>query len=229
MTRRDLLALAVSAPLAAAGPVRIVLVGDSTVNDEGGWGPGFRSALGPNIVVINLAKNGRSSKSFRDEGLWAPALTAHADYILIQFGHNDQPGKGPDRETDAATTYRANLARYIDEAAAVGAKPVLVTSIVRRNFTSDGKIVRDALVPYVEAAREVAAQKKVPLIDLYTGTLRQAEALGPDGCAEIDALDPAGKRDHTHLGPKGRTTIGAIAAAEFLKLFPDLPSSLAAQ
>jgi lysophospholipase L1-like esterase len=229
MTRRDLLALAAAAPLAAAGPVRIVLVGDSTVNDEGGWGPGFRAAFRPDVTILNLAKNGRSSKSFRDEGLWAPALTAHADYILIQFGHNDQPGKGPDRETDAATTYRANLSRYIDEAVAAGARPVLVTSIVRRNFTPDGKIVRDALVPYVEAAREVAAQKKVPLIDLYTATLRQAESLGPDGCSEIDALDAAGKRDHTHLGPKGRMTIGAIAAAEFVKLFPDLQSYLAAQ
>src|SRR5215813_1991605 len=120
MTRRDLLALA-AAPLAAADPVRIVLVGDSTVNDEGGWGPGFRAAFRPEVAIVNLAKNGRSSKSFRDEGLWAPALTAHADYILIQFGHNDQPGKGADRETNAATTYRANLARYIDEAAAAGA------------------------------------------------------------------------------------------------------------
>jgi lysophospholipase L1-like esterase len=224
MTRRDLLLLAAAAPLAAADTIRIVLVGDSTVNDEGGWGPGFRAAFRPEVTVVNLAKNGRSSKSFRDEGLWAPALTARADYILIQFGHNDQPGKGPDRETDAATTYRANLEHYIDEGAAAGARPVLVTSIVRRNFTPEGKIVRDALVGYVEAAREVAAQKKAPLIDLYEATLRQAEALGPEGCAEIDALDAAGMRDHTHLGPKGRMSIGAMAAAEFVKLFPALES-----
>jgi lysophospholipase L1-like esterase len=221
MTRRDLLALT-AVPLFAADPARIVLVGDSTVNDEGGWGPGFRATVGPSVTVINLARNGRSSKSFRDEGLWTPALTQHATHILIQFGHNDQPGKGPDRETDAATTYRANLTRYIDEAAKAGAKPVLVTSIVRRNFTPDGKIVRDALVPYAQATREVAADKNVPLIDLYDATLRQAEALGPDGCADIDALDAAGKRDHTHLGPKGRMTIGAMAAAEFKKLFPKL-------
>src|SRR5947209_12912404 len=116
-------------------PVRIVLVGDSTVNDEGGWGPGFRASFGPNVEVINLAKNGRSSKSFRDEGLWAPALAAEPNYILIQFGHNDVPGKGPDRETDAKTTYRENMARYVDEARAAGAIPILVTSIVRRNFT----------------------------------------------------------------------------------------------
>jgi lysophospholipase L1-like esterase len=218
VTRRLFLTLPAALAIAADGPV-IVLVGDSTVNDEGGWGPGFRAAL-PQAAVVNLAKNGRSSKSFRDEGLWAPALTAQAGYILIQFGHNDQPGKGPDRETDPATTYRANLAGYIEDARGAGAKPVLVTSIVRRNFTPDGRIARDGLVPYVEATRAVSAAQHVPLIDLYALTLRQAEELGPDGCAEIDALDKDGKRDHTHLGPKGRDTIGRLAAAEFLKLFP---------
>jgi lysophospholipase L1-like esterase len=218
VTRRDLLALAAATPLLAADAPVIVLVGDSTVNDEGGWGPGFRDGV-PNAKVVNLAKNGRSSKSFRDEGSWAPALTRHAAYILIQFGHNDQPGKGPERETDPGTTYRANLVRYIDEARAAGAKPVLVTSIVRRNF-QDGKIVRDALVGYVEATRAVGAAQNVPVIDLYSLTLRQAEELGPDGCADIDARDKDGKRDHTHLGPKGRETIGRMAAAEFLKLFP---------
>src|SRR5438105_6577179 len=99
-------------------PIKIVLVGDSTVDDQGGWGPGFRVAFGPEVQVINLALNGRSSKSFRDEGAWAPAIAAKPDYILIQFGHNDVPGKGPDRETDPKTTYHDNMARYIDEARA---------------------------------------------------------------------------------------------------------------
>ncbi len=208
-----------SAP-APSRHVRVVLVGDSTVNDEGGWGPGFRSFFGPNVEVINLAKNGRSSKSFRDEGLWAPAVAAKADYILIQFGHNDGPGKGADRETDPATTFRENIARYADEALASGAKPVLVTSIVRRVFTADGKVKRDSLVPYVEAVRALAAERKLPLIDLYSLTLAQAEALGSDGCADIDARLPDGKRDTTHLGPKGRLAIGRMAAGEFVKLMP---------
>src|SRR5213594_3619893 len=105
-----LFALAVSLAPAAAQPIKIVLVGDSTVNDEGGWGTGFRASFGPPIECINLAKNGRSSKSFRDEGLWTPALDAKPNYVLIQFGHNDNPGKGPERETDPETTYRGNLA-----------------------------------------------------------------------------------------------------------------------
>jgi lysophospholipase L1-like esterase len=127
----------------AQKPVKIVLVGDSTVNDEGGWGEGFRKSFGAPVEVINLAKNGRSSKSFRDEGLWTPALAAKPDFILIQFGHNDEPGKGAERETDPATAYRPNMARYVDEARSVGATPILVTSIVRRNFDTDGKIKRD--------------------------------------------------------------------------------------
>ena len=204
--------------------VRVVLVGDSTVNDAGGWGPGFRAWFGADVEVVNLAKNGRSSKNFRSEELWAPALTGKPDYILIQFGHNDGPGKGPDRETDPKTTFRENMTRYIEEAHAAGAQPVLVTSIVRRSFTGDGKVKRDSLVPYVEAVRELAAAQKVPLIDLYSLTLAQAEKLGPEGCAEIDALLPDGKRDHTHLGPKGRQEIGLMAAQEFVKLMPAMRS-----
>jgi lysophospholipase L1-like esterase len=201
-------------------PVRIVLVGDSTVNDEGGWGPGFKASFNARVEVVNLAKNGRSSKSFRDEGLWEPALAAKPKYILIQFGHNDGPGKGADRETDPATTFRANMARYVDEARAIGAEPVLVTSIVRRVFTPEGKIKEDSLTPYVQAVRELAAEKNVPLMDLNTLTREQAERLGPAGCVDIDGRDAQGKRDTTHLGPKGQAEIGAMAAREFARAVP---------
>jgi lysophospholipase L1-like esterase len=194
------------------------------VNDEGGWGPGLRSFFGPGAEVVNLAKNGRSSKSFFSEGLWAPALAAKPKYVLIQFGHNDGPGKGPDRETDPATTFRANMTRYIDESRAAGAEPILVTSIVRRNFTPDGKIKRDSLVPYVEEVRRLAAEKKVVLIDLYSLTLEQAEKLGPAGCDEISARTADGKVDTTHLGPKGRQEIGVMAARELVRLVPSLKS-----
>ena len=114
--------------------VHIVLVGDSTVTEGSGWGLGFRQLVAPGVSVTNTAQNGRSSKSFRDEGHWATALAAKGDYYLIQFGHNDQPGKGPERETDPATTFPANMARYVDEVRAIGATPILVTSLVRRTF-----------------------------------------------------------------------------------------------
>lgn len=211
----------------ALPPVRVVLVGDSTVNDEGGWGPGFRSYFRPEMAVVNLAKNGRSSKSFRDEGLWGPALIGKPNYVLIQFGHNDGPGKGAERETDPKTTFRDNMNRYVQEAHAAGAQPILVTSIVRRNFGDDGKIKQDSLFPYVEAVREIAAEMNIPLIDLYALTLAQAERLGPEGCADIDARTEDGKRDHTHLGPKGRQEIGAMAAREFVKLMPAMRDYMA--
>src|ERR1035437_2029286 len=81
----------------AGQPVKVVLVGESTVNDEGGWGPGFRASFGPGVQVVNLARNGRRWMSVRDEGPWAQVLPEKADFVPIQFGHNDQPGKGPER------------------------------------------------------------------------------------------------------------------------------------
>jgi pectinesterase len=99
--------------------IRIVLVGDSTVTDGSGWGFGFKQWLGPGAECLNTASNGRSSKSYIDEGAWNDALAQHGDYYLIQFGHNDMPGKGPDRETDADDV-REHVA--IDDARAIGAR-----------------------------------------------------------------------------------------------------------
>ena len=182
---------------------------------------GFRAAMGPEVEVVNLAANGRSSKGFRDEGRWQPALEQKPRYIIIQFGHNDQPGKGPERETDPQTTYPANLIRYIDEARAAGAIPVLATSIVRRNFDGDGKIQRDPLFDYSAAVRRVGAEKNTPVMDLYALTRAQCEKVGPSGTAAFDAVDKDGKPDHTHLGAHGREAVGRLAAAEFLRVVPE--------
>src|SRR5262249_34489549 len=104
----------------ATKPVKVVLVGDSTVADGSGWGPAFARRLGSGATCLNMARSGRSSKSYADEGHWKKALALKPDYVLIQFGHNDQPGKGPQRETKPETTYRENLTRYIDESRAAG-------------------------------------------------------------------------------------------------------------
>jgi lysophospholipase L1-like esterase len=208
------LTLALSS-LALAQKPKIVLVGDSTVAEGGGWGPGFRAAMSSQFEVINLARNGRSSKSFRDEGAWAPALTAGAKYIFIQFGHNDGPGKGADRETNPTTSFHANMTDYVEDARAAGAIPILVTSIVRRNLTPDGKVKPDSLAPYAEEVRRVALEENVPVIDMYALTLEQCEKLGPAGCAELNAKAADGSPDTTHLSPKGQTDIGAIVARKF--------------
>jgi lysophospholipase L1-like esterase len=205
---------------------RIALVGDSTVAEGGGWGPGFRAAFGPEVEVLNFAQNGRSSKSFRAEGFWDPALAQKPHYVLIQFGHNDNPGKGPDRETDPATTYRANLTRYLDEARAAGAIPILVTPIVRRNLTDDARVKADANLAYVEEVRRLGAARHVLVMDLYDLTLRQCERLGRAGCDALGATTAAGTLDTTHLSASGQRDVGAIAAAEFVRVvLPGSPST----
>jgi lysophospholipase L1-like esterase len=206
--------------LSCFAQTNITLVGDSTVAEGGGWGPGFRAALAGKANVRNLARNGRSSKSFRDEGAWTPAIDGSANFILIQFGHNDCPGKGPERETLPATTYRENLTRYLNEARAAGATPILVTSIVRRNFTPENTIKPDCLIPFVAQTRLLAAQTNTPLIDLYALTRELSETLGPQASDTLGPATKDGKPDRTHLSPKGQQQIGAIAAREFLRLIP---------
>src|SRR5579872_6038451 len=126
-------------------PIRIILVGDSTVALRNGWGPGFCPLLLPQIKCVNVAKNGRSTSSYRAEGSWAQVMEElkhnadySATYVFIQFGHNDQPGK-PGRSTDLATEFPQNLHQYVREVKAAGAKPVLITSLTRRSF-KDGTL-----------------------------------------------------------------------------------------
>ncbi|HEY0087027.1 MAG TPA: lysophospholipase, partial [Allosphingosinicella sp.] len=147
-----------AALLAAAAPAqvpaqpirasRIILVGDSTTAVIGGWGPSFCAFhVTSNAACVNLGRGGRSSGSYRAEGSWDIALSemttaSYADiWVLIQFGHNDQPGK-PGRSTDLQTEFPANLRRYVAEARAVGAKPVLLTPLTRRQFTA-GTLTND--------------------------------------------------------------------------------------
>ena len=208
----------------AEGRTRIVLAGDSTVTDDAGWGSGFADRFDSRVEVINLARGGRSSKSYADEGWWRKVIEARGDYVLIQFGHNDQPGKGPQRETDPATTFQENLARYVREARQAGAKPVLVTSMERRRFTSDGKI-QPSLSAYADATRQVARRERVPRIDLHRLSIQLYERLGKDGC---DALSPRqnGEVDRTHLNAEGSRVVGRIVAEELGKAVPDLAARL---
>jgi len=202
-----------------ARKIRIVLVGDSTVNDGGGWGAGFKKLIDDSVECANFAMNGRSSKSFIDEGHWKKALADRADYVLIQFGHNDMPGKGPARETDPKTTYRELMARYVDESRAAGATPVLVTSMTRRNFR-DGKVVT-LLGDYADAVRALAREKNVPLVDLHARSIELVNRLGQE---ESDTLGPVvdGRPDRTHLSPKGQAVMARLVVEELRKAVPEL-------
>jgi pectinesterase len=200
--------------------VRIVLVGDSTVTDREGWGPGLKARLVDEVECINTAKGGRSSKSFRDEGHWDKAVALKGDYALIQFGHNDQPGKGPKLETDPATTYPENLKQYIKEVREAGGKPILITPMARRWFDKDNKI-RRGLQPYADAVLKVAAEEKVPAIDLHKLTIELCEKLGPETSNELGPIKDD-KPDRTHLNAKGAEMVGRIVADELKKAVPDL-------
>jgi pectinesterase len=205
----------------APPPIRLVLVGDSTVTDDAGWGAGFRQLAKSGVEVVNLAAGGRSSKSFIDEGLWAKALEKRAQYYLIQFGHNDEPGKGPERETDPATTFRAFMARYVDDARALGAQPVLITSLVRRHFKDDGTITTTQ-TPYVEAVRALATEKQVPLLDLHSISLADAEHVGDEVWADLSPRGADGQVDRTHLNAKGSDVVGRMVAEGLRKAMPEL-------
>ena len=223
-------ALLVAAALAASAmaqptPVRIILVGDSTTAPGNGWGPGF-CPLMPQVACINMAKNGRSTSSYRAEGSWDEVTRElakpgfEATYVLIQFGHNDQPGK-PGRSTDLATEFPANLHRYVQEVKATGAKPVLITPLTRRSF-ENGKVV-NTLRDWADAAIKVADEEHVPLLDLNAESLAAVQKMGPD---EADTLavapQPDPKFDRTHLGPKGAALFGRMVADELTAAIPAL-------
>src|SRR5437762_3410535 len=194
--------------------VRIVLAGDSTVTDSVGWGIGFAKALNDSAECINLSKGGSSSKSFRDQGLWRKVLDAKPQYVLIQFGHNDQPGKGPERETDPATTYHQNMGRYVDDARAVGAAPILLTSLSRRVWAEDRIHIRSDLTPYTDAVKAVAAEKRVPLIDLHAWSIEVYQSLGSKGCELISPKKNSSELDNTHLNVVGSEVVGPYIAWE---------------
>jgi pectinesterase len=218
-------ALLLIATLSASQPqrVRLVLVGDSTVTDDSGWGTGFKLLAGDRAEVVNTAANGRSSKSFIDEGRWKDALAQRGQYYLIQFGHNDEPGKGPERETDPKTTYRANMSRYVDDVRSIGGKPILVTSLVRRLYKEDGSI-RTTQTPYVEVVRALAAEQQVPLVDLHAISLADAEHAGDEVWADLSPRDDKGQVDRTHLNAKGSEVVGRMVVDALVKVSPDLAS-----
>jgi len=237
MTMRLLFALAFAVQAAHAGaaplpPIRVILVGDSTIATGNGYGDALCARFRPEVTCLNLAANGRSSSSFRSEGRWADVQALMRDgggfaatYVLVQFGHNDQPGKR--HATDLATAFPANMARYAADTRALGATPVLVTPLTRRMFK--GPNLHDTLMPWAAATRQAAAQERVPLLELNADSAAAVQRMGQveaDTLAVEQAAAPGSpaksKFDWTHLGPKGAALFAGMVAGELRTAVPGI-------
>jgi lysophospholipase L1-like esterase len=215
---------------ASASP-HLHLAGDSTMADksnkapnlERGWGQMLREYLVDPASLSNYAMNGRSSKSFIDEGRWQKLLDGvHAgDFVIIQFGHNDQKEKAADRYAPAHGLYRENLLRFIKDVRAKGAEPILATSICRRRFDEAGHLV-DTHGDYPVVVRELAAEQKVALLDMQVSTWQLFERLGPEGAKKLLMWVepgkypelPKGSKDDTHLNEEGGRIVAGLAVQE---------------
>lgn len=186
------------APASNVTPMRaskIVLVGDSTTAVQSGWGSSFCAEHVTSFAAcVNLARGGRSSGSYIAEGSWELALAEMRTpgfvntWVLIQFGHNDQPGK-PGRSTDLATEFPANIRRYVTEARAAGAKPVLLTPLTRRMF-KDG-VLQDDLAPWAATTLRIAAEMNVPVVDLHAKSHDAIQAMGPTAANTMAQRPPS--------------------------------------
>jgi lysophospholipase L1-like esterase len=175
-----------------------------TDSDKRGWGQILPDLLTGQATVINLARNGRSTKSFIAEGKWDKALAENGDYIFIQFGHNDT-SNDPNRAADPNTEYPNNLRKYIADARIAGAVPVLVTPVSQRYFRADGTF-KPTLEPFVAAMKKVAKETDTPLIDLHAASAELFQRLGDAGSADLSP----NAEDRTHFSPKGAAAMADL-------------------
>ena len=209
----------------------IYIIGDSTVDDNQppfrGWGWALPRYVREGVTVKNHALSGRSSRSFRAEGLFEPVEKAlgPGDLLLIQFGHNDE--KDDERHTDPDTTFPEELWRYCAAALSRGAQPVLITPVCRRFFGGDGSLFYTH-GEYPRAIRILAAEKGIPLCDLKAASRALYRSLGEQGTAELfvrlapgeNPDFPEGHDDRSHFNPHGATVIAGLVA-ERLKQLPE--------
>jgi lysophospholipase L1-like esterase len=231
--RRHAGVIALSALLLGAAEPRIdvYLIGDSTMADrpnpdtypEHGWGQVLSQFFDDQVAVHNFAVNGRSTKSFIDEGKWAAVLgkLEPGDYVFVQFGHNDEKAEDSTRYTEPHTAFRRSLERFVADARAKGATPVLLTPIVRRKFDARGNL-EDTHGAYSSVVRDVVKEQAVTLIDLQPLTENLVRAAGPEGSKRLyvwlapgeSRVFPVGRQDDTHLSLIGATDVARLAAIE---------------
>ncbi|MEV5436152.1 rhamnogalacturonan acetylesterase [Streptomyces sp. NPDC052682] len=235
LSRRQVSAAAVAAvPLvyamtgtAQAGPRRsrtVYIAGDSTAAQkyadaapETGWGMALPFFLAGDRPVANHAVNGRSSKSFVDEGRLEVILRRirPGDLLLVQFGHNDEKVNDPARYTEPWTTYQQYLRMYIEGARARGARPVLATSVERRKFDTAGTAL-PTHGDYPAAMRALAAREGVALLDIQALSLALWQRLGAEETKKYFNWT-ATEQDNTHFNPPGAIAVARLVARELLR------------
>lgn len=214
---------------------KIFWAGDSTVqtNDystypQTGIGQVFPLFLKEGYTVENYAKNGRSTKSFIDEGRLKAIeeKIGEGDFLFIQFGHNDEKNQDPARYTEPFSSFMDNLEIFIDVARTKGAYPVLITPLERRCFMDEKRLGIGAHSDYVSAMKQTAEKSRVPLVDLYTMSRAALKKAGEPGSRRwymyFDANEypqhPEESRDNTHLRYDGAVNFGAMIAHELQEI-----------
>ena len=205
------------------------MIGDSTmadkvnpeINPEHGWGQLLPRFFDDDVVVHNHAVNGRSTKSFIDEGRWATVVHAlqPGDYVFIEFGHNDEKKEDSTRYAAANGSYRRNLERFVAETRAHGAMPVVLTPIVRRKFDAAGRL-ENTHGEYVGAAIAAARATRATLIDLEALTRSVVQRAGVDSSKRLfvyvaageSPMYPDGRQDDTHLSLAGAAEVARLVA-----------------
>jgi len=229
----------VSVAPAPNSTVRIFLAGDSTMTDQAnepyvGWGQAFPLFIGERAVVANHAESGRALRSFQGENRLDKILSQlrKDDFVLIQFGHNDQKEKG--EGVGAFTTYAKRLRDYLDAIQAKGGKPVLVTAVARRRFDDKGQVT-ESLGDFPEAVRRVAKERSIPLVDLNTSSKQVYQALGVEksklALLHFPAKTFPGQtdplRDDTHFSAYGAYEMARCVTEGIRQGVPELAAFLA--
>lgn len=223
---------------AAERPTHVYLIGDSTCanknlekeNPERGWGQLFRAFFDETVFVENHAMNGRSTKSFREEGRWDPIYNGmqKGDYVFIQFGHNDEKVDRP-KVGSVPEVFAENLRRYVRETREKGATPILLTPIARRHFDEAGQL-KKTHGEYPARVRQVAEEEKVVLLEMEQLTEAWLKELGDEPSRAYfmwvekgtSPLYPDGREDNTHLNVKGAHKIARMVAEEVKANVPEL-------
>lgn len=216
--------------------IKIFIAGDSTASiketkayPETGWGMPFVYFWDSTVTVVNKAKNGRSTKSFRNEGLWKQILdeSSEGDYVLIQFGHNDEVPTKSNATTEIE--FLNNLTVFISEARDKKINPVLLTPVARRKFDSTGKIAGTHNV-YAQIIKEVAAKGNAPLIDMDKKGQQLYQQMGVENSRLLflqlkpgeHPNYPDGKEDNTHFNELGARMVAQLVLGEIKKQIPKL-------